>query len=393
MGQSVDVQSSIWAQVQLNTRLACSDFCATSELATDRQYSETKILMSIAVSNGVLDKNIAYQVEILEEVSRTFALTIPQLPENLRVAVGNAYLICRIADTIEDEPTLTAARKTEFSERFTEIVRGKGDAERFAVELSRELSSSTNDSEKDLVANTARVVEVTLRMNATQRCAIERCVTIMVGGMMQFQRNASVEGLKDLSDMNRYCYCVAGVVGEMLTELFCDHSTEINSKKGKLLPLSVSFGQGLQMTNILKDMWDDRKRGACWLPKDTFERNGLELGLISAGMDDPGLANGIRELVSVALRHLKDALDYVLLIPASEIGIRRHCLWALFFAVLTLRRIHATPTFVRGEDVKISRRSVKATIFAANLFARSDMSLKLLFGSLTHGIPQTGFEG
>ena len=50
-----------------------------------------------------------YQDRILPYVSRTFALTIPQLPPALRTAVTNAYLLCRIADTIEDEPALSAA--------------------------------------------------------------------------------------------------------------------------------------------------------------------------------------------------------------------------------------------------------------------------------------------
>ena len=344
--------------------------------------------MSTNSDEELFRENIAYQTEILEDVSRTFALTIPQLPGKLRDAVGNAYLICRIADTIEDEPTLTAAQKTGFSDRFIDVISGREDACGFAEELSGRLSASANDGERDLVLNTARVVGVTHHLNGAQRRAIERCVRIMTSGMMEFQRNASVKGLKEISDMDRYCYCVAGVVGEMLTELFCDHSSEIELRRGQLMPLSVSFGQGLQMTNILKDMWEDRQREACWLPRDVFDRNGLELGSISAGMEDPGLASGIRELVSIAVGHLRGALNYVLLIPPYETGIRRHCLWALFFAVLTLRRIHATPTFASGNDIKISRRSVKAAIMVANAFVRSDVMLKLLFGSLTRGIPQ-----
>ena len=46
--------------------------------------------------------DLAWQHATLQEVSRTFALTIPQLPPGLRDVVGNAYLLCRIADTIED---------------------------------------------------------------------------------------------------------------------------------------------------------------------------------------------------------------------------------------------------------------------------------------------------
>ena len=48
-----------------------------------------------------------YEIQILNKVSRSFALTIPQLPKKLRRTVTNAYLLCRIVDTIEDEPGLS----------------------------------------------------------------------------------------------------------------------------------------------------------------------------------------------------------------------------------------------------------------------------------------------
>src|ERR1700676_5644188 len=54
-----------------------------------------------------------YQDQILPHVSRTFALTIPQLPPALSVPVTSAYLLCRIADTIEDEPALSAPERSE----------------------------------------------------------------------------------------------------------------------------------------------------------------------------------------------------------------------------------------------------------------------------------------
>ncbi|MDM8569467.1 squalene/phytoene synthase family protein, partial [Thiotrichales bacterium HSG1] len=57
-----------------------------------------------------------YQNYILPGVSRTFALTIPQLPPDLCKVVSNGYLLCRIADTIEDEPNLTFIQKRQFSQ-------------------------------------------------------------------------------------------------------------------------------------------------------------------------------------------------------------------------------------------------------------------------------------
>ncbi len=59
-----------------------------------------------------------FQSDMLKGVSRTFALTIPQLPEALCRVVSNAYLLCRIVDTIEDEPALSGARKSYFCEQF-----------------------------------------------------------------------------------------------------------------------------------------------------------------------------------------------------------------------------------------------------------------------------------
>ena len=61
------------------------------------------------LSNGQTDNQ--FQNEILQDVSRTFALTIPQLPPPLYRAVANAYLLCRIADTIEDDSKLTFQEK------------------------------------------------------------------------------------------------------------------------------------------------------------------------------------------------------------------------------------------------------------------------------------------
>jgi len=79
----------------------------------------------------------AYQDAILPKVSRTFALTIPQLPPVLRRAVTNAYLLCRIADTIEDEPALSAEQKRRYEDGFIDAVTGRVDVQRFAAEVTR----------------------------------------------------------------------------------------------------------------------------------------------------------------------------------------------------------------------------------------------------------------
>jgi farnesyl-diphosphate farnesyltransferase len=201
----------------------------------------------------------------------------------------------------------------------------------------------------------------------------------MADGMASFQEARSGCGLSNLIDLDRYCYYVAGVVGEMLTRLFCDYSPEIGRHREALMRLAVSFGQGLQMTNILKDIWEDRARGACWLPQDVFREHGVELAATAPHAYSDGFGGGLQDLVSVAHGHLRDALRYTLLIPKRERGIRRFCLWAIGMALLTLRKIARNPRFSRGADVKISRTSVKLVVVVSRVCVRNDAMLKALF--------------
>ena len=55
---------------------------------------------------------------VLPEVSRTFAISIRFLPGTLGRAVLTAYLLCRIADTIEDDGHASPDRKRELLDQF-----------------------------------------------------------------------------------------------------------------------------------------------------------------------------------------------------------------------------------------------------------------------------------
>jgi 4,4'-diapophytoene synthase len=326
----------------------------------------------------------ALQDRLLPGVSRTFALTIPQLPGDLRPVVTNAYLLCRIADTIEDEVALTPDEKLRFHRWFIDVVAGRESAGAFAAALGPRLSAATLDSERTLIGETAAVVGVTWRFTARQRAALERCVEIMCDGMPRFQRHATLRGLATVHELDQYCYYVAGVVGEMLTELFCAYSPVIEARRARLAPLATSFGQGLQMTNIIKDTWDDRRRGVSWLPRDVLRRAGVELETMTPR---DRLRGAMDELIGLAHGHLRDALAYTLAIPREEAGIRRFLLWALGLAVLTLRKVHGSATFLAGGNVKVSRRTVRLTVLATSAGVRHDWLLSRMFDLAAAPLP------
>ncbi|HZV93279.1 MAG TPA: squalene/phytoene synthase family protein [Caldimonas sp.] len=332
--------------------------------------------------------SLAYQEQILPWVSRTFALTIPQLPPELRWVVANLYLLCRIADTIEDESALSVAQKEHFHERLVDAVSRDGDATAFAAELAPLLVTDATKSEKDLVGRSADVIALTRTSGGAQRAALSRCLIVMCKGMARFERNAGLAGLRDLAAFDDYCYCVAGVVGEALTALFCDYSREIAGHREEMLELSISFGQGLQMVNILKDFWDDHDRGVCWLPQSLFRDGASALTALNRRMAAPDLVQAYATLIPIAHAHLRRSLRYVLLIPARETGIRRFCLLALMLAMQTLRLIQRHPGFTRREQVKVSHRAVANTLIMVRLFAGSDTRLNDWFDGLSEDLPR-----
>src|SRR5699024_7436708 len=124
--------------------------------------------------------------------------------------------------------------KTAFHEQFINVVAGEEPAEQLVATLAPQLGNATPAAERDLIQNMHHIIALTHGYNDRQCAAIARCIRIMCHGMSDFQQRIEPSGLATLADMDRYCYYVAGVVGEMLTELFCDHAPKINLHRGEL---------------------------------------------------------------------------------------------------------------------------------------------------------------
>lgn len=298
-----------------------------------------------------------YQRSILESVSRTFALTIPLLPNGLEKVVGNTYLLCRIVDTIEDATCVDPTTKQELSTLFIKTVLDHSLSEQFVRECLIALINHPNHNEKDLIENIPRVLRVLQSCDEKQRHAVAKCVQIMSEGMSYFHIRQNQSGLEDLQEFEKYCYVVAGVVGEMLTTLFALHSPVFaKAISGKEI-LAIAFGQALQMTNILKDSPEDQLRGVSWKPK--------------------GL--GQTDLLVIAHQKLEDSLRYICCIPKSEPGIRQFCFLAFGLAVMTLKQIAQRQTLQGGAEVKLTRGQVSRFYIFTKLAVRSDFLMGLFF--------------
>jgi farnesyl-diphosphate farnesyltransferase len=327
---------------------------------------------------------IAFCREVLPLVSRTFALNIPVLPRPLDTAVMVAYLLCRIADTLEDEAhgPASAALLAELARLSTLPTGWEADARRFTEEALRVLRSQAPEAEVRLVEGMPRVLEA---------LAVAACVATMAEGMGRMGDKGRASGgglgLANLEETLEYCYYVAGTVGEMLTRLFQGYSPAIAGRAAALEPRAVAFGNALQLTNILKDVREDLERGSCWLPRTLLAEHGLtpETLLEPGNRREAMKAHG--KLVAVAHRELRKAFEYVMALPREEKGIRLFCLWPLFLAVMTLRKVYGNQAVLERKPVKISRRTVKWVVGSTKLLVSQDSLLKLMFSALTAPLP------
>ncbi|MCS3532962.1 squalene/phytoene synthase family protein [Chryseobacterium sp. JUb7] len=313
---------------------------------------------------------------LFPRVSRTFALTVPELPAPLRTVVMNAYLLGRILDTIEDDTVLTLDQKFYYGQKLVKIIETKENIKEFALELAPKLAGQTRKAELELIQHLPLVIGMISAFSELQQKSIERCMRLMWNGMQNFLKRRSLNGLETMEDVNDYCYHAAGVVGEMLTELFADYSDEIAKHSSEMQKLAISFGRGLQITNFLYDHWEDRQEGLCWFPRDLYKMN---LTYLKPENYDESYEKAQTKLASIAHENLREALQYTLLIPESEPGIRRFCYWAIILSVFALRRIEKKPSFSKNAEIKIPRTWVMIMILMTRIFGVKDQVLIQFF--------------
>ncbi len=321
--------------------------------------------------------------EILPRVSRTFALSIAQLPEPLRKAVLCAYLLCRIVDTIEDENEAehteglrTTQRDALFDEFFRALNAEHDGTARAAFQKScTDLRLAENSPDGELCRNAGAVLSVFDALPAAQQSIIRPRVLVMLEGMRSYchrRAHTSTRHMNTIEDLEDYCYYVAGTVGRLLTDLFIAFIPQLPHETTTLLSgLAIDFGVGLQLVNILKDVSEDFERGVVFIPAIMAQNEGLSLhDLLSdnAEKHERGL-RVIRKLCAKARAHLKSAKRYTLSWPApqnvataglSEGGaIQKFCALPLALAIATLDEIeNGEHTLCSGRTPKIDRQQV-----------------------------------
>ncbi|WP_282010701.1 squalene/phytoene synthase family protein [Nitrospina watsonii] len=329
-----------------------------------------------------------YCKQMLPKVSRTFALNIAVLKGDLHQSILTAYLFCRIVDTVEDAAELDPKIKIRLLQEFSRIIE---EPEHRTAHLDRWVADCRavdgTGNDLDLLLNTPRVFNVFDSLPANHREQIIPSVSRMARGMAYFQQKFSFSAitlLEDEHELEEYCYFVAGLVGEMLCNLFLQEITGLSSSaKETMRRTAVSFGLGLQMTNISKDIIVDRGRGWSYIPRSYILDRGLTVDEFNAGTSLNQNLEVMERLLHKTLGHLEDALRFTLAIPRSETRIRLFCIWPLWMAMETVAVLHNNKALLDSDDpVKISRATVRRIVRRTRWLCYSDLMLKWSFGEI-----------
>ena len=327
---------------------------------------------------GALD----FARSIIGRVSRTFAIGITILPGDLGKAVLTGYLLCRIADTIEDDGTSAASRRQELLAKFIACFDDPALAARFGDEVSDIKVADPNY--RELLHGTKLVFDLLNSLPPESARIVGRWTRELAMGMSEFVgRYPDGIRIQTVEEYRRYCYYVAGTVGHMLTDLFFFHCRHIKEHDyQRLLVHCEAFGEGLQTINILKDIaWDIEHENAAYIPEELLRERGSSHQLILHGDRVAQNHEALATLVELAKTDIKKSLDYINALPKVALQIRLFCLLPILFAVATLREIERSTAMLQsGGAVKISRSEVRSLIVAGVVSTMSNTTTRWVVG-------------
>jgi len=329
--------------------------------------------MSRNQTEQVFQDGLDYCYDAVEDVSRTFALTVAELDEPMSRDICVGYLLCRIADTIEDAGHIPPGEQRELLDLYDRVLDPEEDAtiEEFRNAIEEWIPAEPNDDWR-VVAECPRVYRTFEGLDEDSQAAIRPPVQELVGGMAMFVERYSEQGglrLQSFGELEEYCWYAAGTVGTLVTGLLSRNVDE--SVRDTLQNNARSFAMLLQLVNVTKDVATDyEEENNVYIPQELLEDEQLDTADIPEDENGEEFAPVIRRVVDRAEGYLDGAQTWLEAMP--EIRGNTLSAWAIPFllAVGTIRELEERPEdVIREGNIKVSRSEV-TTIFAT--FARED---------------------
>jgi len=296
-----------------------------------------------------------YCYNVLTKVSRSFSAVILELSQELRDPICIFYLVLRALDTVEDDMSIPLEKKIKLLKEFANHLEEPG-------WNSREGYGASNVHEMKLLENFDQVIEVYSKLKPCYQVVIKDITIRMADGMCHFAQNKVV----NMDDYNLYCHYVAGLVGIGLSKLWNNSGLE-GDRFADLDELSNSMGLFLQKTNITRDYLEDIMEAPprVFYPKDIWGKYASNVDEFKYPQNREQALKCLNEMVTNAVGHLTDCLDYMDLV--KEPSIFKFCAIPQVMAIAPLERCYNNPAVFTSE-VKIRKGEAVRLMMGTNTY-------------------------
>ena len=238
------------------------------------------------------------------------------LPPDKRRAITALYAFCREVDDVVDESSDENVARTTLAWWHTEV------------------TAIYSGTPQHPVARA--LIPVVKRYNLPQ----EHFHEIIDGMEMDLQQHQYV----DFKALQQYCYRVASVVGLLAAEIF--GYTDRNTLK-----YAHDLGLAFQLTNIIRDVGEDARRGRIYLPLGELALFGVHVNDILDKKESEGFQKLMQFQIDRAQRYYQRALEQL---PAVDRKAQRTGLIMAAIYRATLEEIVASGCHVLKERVSLT---------------------------------------
>ncbi|WP_302083804.1 phytoene/squalene synthase family protein [Salinibaculum rarum] len=337
--------------------------------------------MTMTDSGSVSHSDLDWCYDAVQDVSRTFALTISELHEPMSRYICVGYLLCRVADTIEDATHIPPEQKHDLLTEYHAVLEVEDETTPtdFCTTVDEWIPDDPS-SDWEVVQHTPRVVETFRVLEPRVQEAMREPVLEMIDGMAMFvSRYASEGGLRiqTMTELEDYCWYVAGTVGSLVTNLLAPAISD--EQYATLSENARSFALLLQLVNVAKDVRDDyREENNVFIPAEVLCQHDVALSDLSDPDAGETVAPAIETIVARAEQYVSDAEQWLTALPAGVQGTTVSAVAVPYLlAVATMRELKTRPEdVVRTGDVKVDQKEVFTLL--ARFHADETVSLREL---------------
>lgn len=321
-------------------------------------------------TSNISSSEYKWQKSYLNDVSRTFALSIDYLPRPIEEYTSVQYLLCRIPDTIEDAEHIKPEDKMRLLNLYDSVLHpGRKDSPEDFIDTVREYRMNTDDW--DLVMDTPELINLFRKFPSIIQSTTTPWVRELTKGMSEYvNRNRETKGIRIQSydDLEEYCYYVAGTVGHMIIDTLVATEEVSNTDFVDLHQNAREYGIFLQHINIAKDVYDDYdSEDSVYIPKDLLQEYDCSQGNIIDDKNKDDVSDSIIDTLDVTEGFISGAEQF--LEQIQDIDDESYIGWSIPYvlAVATMRELRSnTDDIVSKNPVKIEREEVMSIVSALN---------------------------